>query len=43
MARKVRKKGSPSSSQPPISAPEWTIDRQWKHQHQKAVDTKDCA
>ena len=34
MARKVRCIGTPSTSEPPPSAPEWTIDPEWKEMHE---------
>lgn len=30
MARKVRHSGTPSSTEPPANAPNWTIDPEWK-------------
>lgn len=30
MARKQRKIGAPSASRPPLGAPQWVVDPQWK-------------
>ena len=29
MARKVRHSGTPSTREPPVDAPDWTIDHEW--------------
>ena len=31
MARKLRHNGTPSTSEPPVDAPDWTVDPEWRN------------
>ena len=31
MARQLRHNGKPSTSEPPVDAPDWTVDPEWRN------------